>query len=88
MCEINSNKMTTVGAIETNMPASKGLPHGNNIIPRLKYSNRAVSLIKGPQTKTRYPQNNLQTNVMCWGKSNQENTIVAANFMHSLKWKS
>ena len=85
MCEIKCNKMTTVGANETSMPAPKGLPHGNNIIPRLKYSNRAVSLIKGLQTKNQYPLNNLQTIFMCWGKSNQENTIVAANFVHSLK---
>jgi len=45
------------------------------------------SLSRDCKPKYRYPQNNLQSIVMCWGRSNQENTIVAANFVHSLSVK-
>ena len=50
---------------------------------RSRYSNRAVILIdRVRKLKNRYLQIDLQTIVMCRGRSNQENTRVAANFVH------
>ena len=50
---------------------------------RYDYTN-TLGRVRKP--KNRYPQNNLQSIVMCWGRSNQEKTVVAANFVYLLLW--